>query len=426
MDIREEETGDVERRIQSKEEESIGKFVELILDLNPEILLRLPAKSAVRFRCVSKLWSSITTRPEFIRSFAIQSSKQPCLLVCVDARASNKRLFISLPQHDVHPDESYSYVVRVDRLDRYEVNALVECQPMSESVHGLVCFGNCNRIVVCNPSMRQHVTLPKPEPRVKFIRSCLGYDPVSDKYKVLCISGKRFQDPLVFTLGPQESWRVTQNSPRHFPTYAMGRIGICINGHVYYQATIPYKVDNSYKEENLIMSFDVRYEKFSTIEKPADPTVHGKFLLNYEGKLACGCTGFSSIRFWVWGDGEKQEWSLRNFILPFPGFRQRDPVFGCLLELKGVTHDTGEFIFAMMVDAFCVLYYDPKRERARWIEYDEGIGEQEFWIRNGILRGTYYCDDWFPNHSESLMSLDNVLCSVADLHGVLGRSGHPG
>ncbi|KAG2326949.1 hypothetical protein Bca52824_009677 [Brassica carinata] len=407
MDIREEETGDGERRIQSKEDESIGKFFELILDLTPEILLRLPAKSAVRFRCVSKLWSSITTRPEFIRSFAIQSSKQPCLLACIDA--SDKRLFISLPQH-VHPDESYSYV---DRLDRYEVNALVDDEPMSESVHGLVCFGNFNRIVVWNPSMRQHVTLPKPEPRVRYIRSCLGYDPVSDKYKVLCISGKRCQDPLVFTLGPQESWRVTQNSPRHFPTPTMGRIGICINGHVYYQATIPYKVDDSYEEEKLLMSFDVRYEKFSTIEKPADPTLRN-FLLNYEGKLAWGCTSFSSIRFWVWGMGRNKN-----------GFRQRDPVFECILELKGVTHDTGEFIFATMVDAFYVLYYDPKRKRARWIEY-EGIGDQEFWIRNGILRGTYYRVDWFPNHSESLMSLDNVPCSVADLHGVLGRSGHPG
>ncbi|CAF2307364.1 unnamed protein product [Brassica napus] len=93
-------------------------------------------------------------------------------------------------------------------------------------------------------------------------------------------------------------------------------------------------------------------------------------------------------------------------------FRQRDPVFECLLELKSVTHDTGEFIFATMLDAFYVLYYDPKRERAKWIEH-EGIGDQEFWIRNGLLRGTYYSVDWFPNHSESLMSLDNVPCSVA-------------
>lgn len=53
MDRREEETEDGE--IQS----NLGKFLELFpLDLTPDLLLRLPAKSAVRFRGVSKLWSS--------------------------------------------------------------------------------------------------------------------------------------------------------------------------------------------------------------------------------------------------------------------------------------------------------------------------------------------------------------------------------
>lgn len=32
------------------------------LDLTREILLRLPARSLVRFRCISKLWSSLTTK----------------------------------------------------------------------------------------------------------------------------------------------------------------------------------------------------------------------------------------------------------------------------------------------------------------------------------------------------------------------------
>ncbi|EFH46157.1 hypothetical protein ARALYDRAFT_492758 [Arabidopsis lyrata subsp. lyrata] len=335
MDRREEE------ETESEEDESrIGKIFELIpLDLTPDILLRLPAKSAVRFRVASKLRSSITTRPDFIRSFAFHSSTRLCLMACVKAR--DKRLFISLR-------------------------------------HGLVCFGDFYKIVVWNPSMRQHVTLPEPKPRVMyFIRSCLGHDPVEDKYKVLSISGyhKGHHDPLVFTLGPQESWRVVQNSPLHIPLPTMGRVGICINGHVYYEAEIRFKVDDTFEFERILM-------------------------LNYHGKLAWFCYGFSSIRFWVLVDGDKQEWSLINFVLPFPTFPQSDPIFECSLELTGVTHDTGEFIF---------IYYDPKRERERRIEY-EGIGNKEFWIHNGILdnnRGLTI--DWFPNHNESLMSLVNVL-----------------
>ncbi|KAL9860529.1 putative F-box associated interaction domain-containing protein [Arabidopsis thaliana] len=142
-------------------------------------------------------------------------------------------------------------------------------------------------IVVWNPIMRQHVTLPK----VAFECSSLGYDPVEGKYKVLCISCSRYQDPLVFTLGPQESWRVTQNTPKHVPLSAEGLIlSICINGQVYYEASIPFGVDDSSEVEKVLMSFDVRYEKFNTIRKSAADNLLCKFFLNYEGKFAWVCS----------------------------------------------------------------------------------------------------------------------------------------
>jgi len=54
MDRVEEEAEDREVSIQSKEDESFCKFLEMIpLDLIPDILLRLPAKSAARFHWVS-------------------------------------------------------------------------------------------------------------------------------------------------------------------------------------------------------------------------------------------------------------------------------------------------------------------------------------------------------------------------------------
>ncbi|VVA90691.1 unnamed protein product [Arabis nemorensis] len=281
---KEEETGDGERSIES----SIGKFIPL--DLIPDILLKLPAKSAVRFRCFSKLWSSITTPPDFIRSFAIQSSTRLRLMVCV--KTSYTRLFITLPQH-VHPDTSYSPVV-----DRYEIKSPpldYYHSPFSEPVQSLVCYGDDHNIVVWNPSMRQNVTLPEPGPRVKYISSCLGYDPVEGKYKVLCISGYKCNYPLVFTLGPQESWRLTNNCPLHQPTNSEGRIGVCVNGHVYYEAKILLD-DDPLEYEHLLMSFHVRYETFNTIKKPADPTLD-RLLLNYQGKLAWVCYSVSSLRF---------------------------------------------------------------------------------------------------------------------------------
>lgn len=60
-----------------------------------------------------------------------------------------------------------------------------------------------------------------------------------------------------------------------------------INGHVYYEAEIRFKVDDTFEFERILMSFDVRYEKFNTVKKPADPTLRN-FMLNFHGKLAYG------------------------------------------------------------------------------------------------------------------------------------------
>ncbi|XP_024006103.1 putative F-box protein At4g21240 [Eutrema salsugineum] len=130
----EEENEDRERGIESKESESSDddKFLELTipLDLIQDILLRLPAKSAARFRCVSKLWSFITTRPYFISSFVTQASTHRRLCLRVGAR--DKSIFVSLPQY---PDKSCSHHVDCRKMNfsNFEYQ-----QEWSESVHGLM------------------------------------------------------------------------------------------------------------------------------------------------------------------------------------------------------------------------------------------------------------------------------------------------
>ncbi|ESQ30183.1 hypothetical protein EUTSA_v10012378mg, partial [Eutrema salsugineum] len=213
----------------------------------------------------------------------------------------------------------------------------------SESVHGLMVLGMSYGILVWNPTTGQHVTLPEPMFDYKYY--CLGYDPVDDKFKLLCISRDRHQVPLVLTLGPrEESWRETQNSPSHF---SIRRKGICINGHVYYRAKIHFQGEErrSKDKKRVLMRFDVRYENFNTISIPEDPTL-GNLIFEYQGKLAWFCSDLSSsIRFWVFEGGKKQEWSPRDFLLPFPRFALHDPVWQVPMSLCGVAHETGEFVY---------------------------------------------------------------------------------
>lgn len=416
MERREEQAEDGERIIQNKEEDSICKLLELIpLDLIHDILLRLPAKSAVRFRCVSKLWASIITRPYFITSFAFMSSSRLRLLVCIKT-SDKRRLFVSLPQHE-HPHTSYSDVERY-QMEPPEFDT-GNYEPYSQSVHGLMCCGNfMGETVVWNPSMRQHVTLPEPA-EFRFKSYFLGYDPVEDKYKVFCIASSSKNDPIVFTLGPQESWRVIKNSPKHYtPRWPMGHRGVCINGHAYYEASICFEVDAITQWEVVLVSFDVRYEKFRIIRKPDDPKLC-PLLLNYQGKLAWVCEDrdekklVSSLRFWILEDEEKQEWSLRDYLMPFQIWPRCDPIWRVFLSLDGVTQDTGEFIYSTArFEAIYVIYYDPKTNLTRRVIY-EGVEYEEYEEYSGSETFEVHL---YPNHSESLMSLENVPRYVSPIN----------
>ncbi|CAA7018525.1 unnamed protein product [Microthlaspi erraticum] len=120
-------------------------------DLTSEILLRLPEKSVARFRCVSKLWSSITTDPYFINLFETRS-QQPSLLVCF--RKNGKLFVYSIPQHThtLHQKSNKSYSSS-QPIDRYHMKIPDEFSYLSltESVHGLICFQGSATPTVLEP-----------------------------------------------------------------------------------------------------------------------------------------------------------------------------------------------------------------------------------------------------------------------------------
>ncbi|CAA7031278.1 unnamed protein product [Microthlaspi erraticum] len=69
------------RKVYTRRRTKLKSTWSLPVDLTTEILLRLPEESVARFRCVSKLWSSITTDPYFINLFETRSPR-PSLILC--------------------------------------------------------------------------------------------------------------------------------------------------------------------------------------------------------------------------------------------------------------------------------------------------------------------------------------------------------
>ncbi|KAJ4869641.1 hypothetical protein Rs2_36934 [Raphanus sativus] len=83
------------------------------LDLTLEILSRLPAKSIVRYQCVSKLWSSLITLPSLINSFESRSSSQPPRLLITVTLQGKKHFVLSFPQNQ-NPEGSDSPVYNLE------------------------------------------------------------------------------------------------------------------------------------------------------------------------------------------------------------------------------------------------------------------------------------------------------------------------
>ncbi|CAA7048447.1 unnamed protein product [Microthlaspi erraticum] len=214
-------TRKIKRRRREREPSSLSQSTTYVpLHLIPEILAKLPAKSVLRFRCVSKLCSSITTDPDFIKSFEAHSSTRPRLLVC--SKEGDKLSVSSLSQQNQNRNKSRSYSSS-QPIESYHMT-YPNNYPITiktESVHGLICFYNLTTLVVWNPSMRKFLDLPMIGKESKDATVFLGYDPSKGIHKVVCMPWGRYSDEChVLTLGgsAQEPWRtVGINHSRHCP-----------------------------------------------------------------------------------------------------------------------------------------------------------------------------------------------------------------
>ncbi|KAG2245622.1 hypothetical protein Bca4012_091435 [Brassica carinata] len=97
--------------------------------------------------------------------------------------------------------------------DRHRLNItpFTRVYAYSPPVRGLICRPMDSKVMVANPSTGQLLTLPRVKTNRRGVLSFLGYDPVNDVYKVLCMTvlqvhqrrGSRVvsEEHQVYTLG---------------------------------------------------------------------------------------------------------------------------------------------------------------------------------------------------------------------------------
>ncbi|KFK27961.1 hypothetical protein AALP_AA8G453800 [Arabis alpina] len=328
------------------------------LDLKIEILTRLPSKSLMRFKCVSKLWFSII-RCRYLtnRHFTLASPPR------------SPRLYVSLVDH------------------QHDCDSMEVCHNPGKSLLVSLSRNNADSFDKdLSMPARQSLTLPAvksnifdQEVRHKYVDYFLGHDHVLDQYKVVCtvsIASNEFTrittEHWVFVLEVGGSWKRIEFNQPHLPTDPGA--SVCINGVIHYLA------GTGSVHHDIVVSFDVRSEEFSMIQTPRDVTEITKSMgfIEYGGKPAIldhsDLVDNGSVELWVLQDGGK--WSRKSPVLQPCHMHLVNNISGVLVQ--GTTRN-GEVILEPLSEPFhcCILYYDLQKNDLRKVEI-RGIPDQEF------------------------------------------------
>ncbi|PIA39459.1 hypothetical protein AQUCO_02600127v1 [Aquilegia coerulea] len=301
-------------RLSSKKVVKSVSLPEVILI---EILLRLPVRTLLRCKCVSKDWFELLSSQYFVQ------------LHLNHAHANSIVVFTS--------GERYSLVV--GRSFEYERNGIKTCYktefPYYTSVvascNGFVCLWDyCQSLVIlCNPATREHIK----------VRHCLkihpsrfslgfGHDPVTNTYKVVAIKNARYSCTLddgsgeayVYTLGTKK-WRKfsTSTSLCLFGVYNVPYVNGAL--HWMFQSKTPVKTQCA----DSIIAFHLGKEEFREIPWIQTSIANQSYqteevcLGELQGCLSLFYTSYNGVtHIWSMKDyGIQESWmKLHSFMVP--------------------------------------------------------------------------------------------------------------
>lgn len=160
-------------------------------DVFAEILLHLPVKSLLRFKCVSRKWRSVISSPYFaLRHTRRNSSRGTSSLLILRSRAL---LILSLGNNDHNSSPAGFRIPSFNFLNLtpdFTLRILGTCNGLMLCYLGSA-FNGCNfSYCVCNLTTKRFITLPRPEmiANKHILGVNLAFDPLeSPNFKVVCV-----------------------------------------------------------------------------------------------------------------------------------------------------------------------------------------------------------------------------------------------
>ncbi|XP_055811994.1 F-box/kelch-repeat protein At3g23880-like [Solanum dulcamara] len=254
----------------SSVQDSNFKSTILPEELVTEILLRLPVKSLLKFRCVSKFWLNLVTSPEFVKTH-------------LSITANNKdfthhRLMFRLmgPKYSLKDCSLstflYDSITRTFDLD-YPMKNSCRFVAIVGSVNGLICLRIEEKdLVIWNPSIRKFKKLPDSLGTISTTHFHymygFDYDELADDYKV--VRGLRnfssnnscYIEVQMYSLN-SDSWRIID----HIMSEDLAlHTGLFVNGKLHWVSKTSRDL-HSYNDWDII-SIDLADGKWGKVDKP--------------------------------------------------------------------------------------------------------------------------------------------------------------
>ncbi|XP_065857742.1 F-box protein CPR1-like [Euphorbia lathyris] len=322
-------------------------------ELINEILLWLPVKSLLRFRCVCKSFCAIMESQSFINSHFKRSSENRIHRKLIDLGVhwkGNEGLLI----HALDFNEEFQQEVVLDKL--------------FPSMSYPLLFSYCNGLVllytfpcefyVWNPSTRKYRILPGfPVTRTHNLKFALGYDSTTDDFKALVFISKKgcgFSQVWIFEL-KSSCWKRIRDCPYvgYDSSITLRGSGVCfVDGALHFIC---------YGKSYMIVAFDVAKETFSIVHELVYQTkeipirldvLGGCLTISFFSTSSEGCVDIYARK----KDGVAFTWT-RLYSVTRQFSRE---VFNCFVEGKVAYSKKGDKVFLSSNGKLCSCDFGEK------------------------------------------------------------------
>lgn len=305
-------------------------------DIITDILSRLPVKSLLRFRCVSKPWCSLIGSQEFIKMHLKQSHKTDSTFILLFGCSG-------------------IYTVPVDSLDSaHSMKPPLSCSDFCTSCNGLVLVLAKNPFI-WNPSTRKYKQLPPcpveypsgDDVFSAYVTFAFAYNSEIDDYLVVRVVEFKRLDLTWITSKASiysskcSTWKPTSNFPYQLPYKRV--FGAHLNG-------LLHTAVNTQPPADSIMAFDPTNETHCVVPKPDHFTdKNAKFDVEVLGGCLCLLHPKKRYRMdmWVMKEyGIKESWCKLLTIAPLQPYLTLCPLFYSQDGTKVLlNHDDRRFIW---------------------------------------------------------------------------------